>query len=181
MNSLTPRVLVAGLGNVLRSDDGFGSEVARRLVATQIWPETVRIADFGIRGVHLALEMLGAEYDLAIFIDTASRGGRPGTVYVIEPTFAPSDGAPAALSPDGTDGVDGHDMTPDAVLKWLTKLGGTPPRVVVVGCEPARLDDGIGLSDAVTNAVNTAISTVGDIIRGSAHVSGDSGTDRRAH
>src|SRR5437762_3368912 len=96
-----PRVLVAGLGNVLLGDDGFGCEVARRLIATQVWPETVRIADFGIRGVHLALELLGEQYDLAIFVDAASRGGPPGTVYVIEPTLTAGDtsaGSPIARS-----------------------------------------------------------------------------------
>ena len=38
------RVLVAGIGNVFRSDDGFGPEVARRL-AGQPWPEGVRVTD----------------------------------------------------------------------------------------------------------------------------------------
>jgi len=177
----SPRVLVAGIGNVLLSDDGFGCEVARRLIATQVWPETVRIADFGIRGVHLALELLGEQYDLAIFVDAASRGGPPGTVYVIEPQMArpsalgtPRDGAQAHQ-------LDGHGMTPDAVLNWVNRLGGAAPRVVVVGCEPVRVDEGIGLSDAVTNAVSAAIATVSDIIRENAYVSGDSGTDRRAH
>jgi hydrogenase maturation protease len=178
----TPRVLVAGLGNILQSDDGFGCEVARRLVASQVWPETVRIADFGIRGVHLALEMLGSEYDLAIFVDTASRGGRPGTVYVIEPEPRSTEiSAPRKDGPAGAVPVDGHELTPDAVLDWLSRLGGVPPRVVVVGCEPAKMDEGIGLSDAVSNAIGTAITTVHDIIRGAAYVSGDSGTNRRAH
>jgi hydrogenase maturation protease len=175
-----PRVLVAGLGNVLLGDDGFGCEVARRLIATQVWPETVRIADFGIRGVHLALELLGEQYDLAIFVDAASRGGPPGTVYVIEPNLAAAD-EEAKKKLEGTGQVDGHDMTPDAVLGWVTRLGGVAPRVVVVGCEPARLEEGMGLSDSVTNAVATAIATVSDIIKGNAHVSGDSGTDHRVH
>jgi hydrogenase maturation protease len=179
----SPRVLVAGLGNVLLGDDGFGCEVARRLVATQVWPETVRIADFGIRGVHLALELIGEQYDLAIFIDAAPRGERPGTVYVIEPILAATpDGSALHIAGSGVSGqVDGHNMTPDAVLGWLSKLGGVPPRVVVVGCEPAKIEDGIGLSDAVSNAVGTAVTTVSDIIRGTAHVSGNTGTDRRAH
>ena len=171
-------MLVAGLGNVLLGDDGFGCEVARRLVANQVWPETVRIADFGIRSVHLALELLDSKYDLAIFVDTAARGGSPGTVYVIEP-----EAKPATLSEDhaGAVAIDGHELTPHAVLDWLTRLGGVPPRIVVVGCEPARVDEGIGLSDAVANAVGTAITTVHDIIRGTAHVPGNSGTDHRAH
>ena len=47
-----PRVLVAGIGNVFRTDDGFGSEVARRLAALS-WPDGVRVVDYGIRGLEL--------------------------------------------------------------------------------------------------------------------------------
>ena len=54
-----PRVLVAGLGNICLSDDGFGVEVARTLVARQPWPDYVRIADFGVRGSDLATEASG--------------------------------------------------------------------------------------------------------------------------
>src|SRR5262245_37181869 len=77
-----PRVLVAGLGNICLSDDGFGVEVARSLVARQRWPDHIRIADFGVRGAELAAELLERRYDLAVFVNTSPRGERPGTVYV---------------------------------------------------------------------------------------------------
>lgn len=48
-----PRVLVAGIGNIFMSDDAFGSEVARQLLA-EAWPDGVTVADYGIRGVHLS-------------------------------------------------------------------------------------------------------------------------------
>ena len=50
-------VLVAGIGNIFLSDDGFGVEVAQRLLTRPV-PEGVRVDDFGIRGVHLAYELL---------------------------------------------------------------------------------------------------------------------------
>ena len=61
------RVLVAGVGNVLLGDDGFGSEVARRLQA-QSWPDGVRVMDYGIRGVDLAFDLM-AGYDVAVLVD----------------------------------------------------------------------------------------------------------------
>ena len=48
-------------------------------------PDWVRVVDFGIRGVHLAYEMLDGGYDTTILIDAAPRGEAPGTVYLIEP------------------------------------------------------------------------------------------------
>ena len=37
-------------------------------------------------------------------------------------------------------------MNPVAVLANLDQLGGTLPRTYVVGCTPAAVDEGIGLS-----------------------------------
>ena len=49
------KMLVAGLGNIFFSDDGFGVEVAQRL-ADEPHPDWVRVIDFGIRGLHLVYE-----------------------------------------------------------------------------------------------------------------------------
>ena len=78
------RVLVAGIGNVFLGDDGFGVEVARRLRG-QALGDGVDVADFGIRGVHLAYELADGRYDAAVLVDAVSRGGAPGTFYAIEP------------------------------------------------------------------------------------------------
>ena len=56
-------------------------------------------------------------------------------------------------------------MTPDAVLALLGTLsagtgGRCPRRVAVVGCEPADLEEGIGLSEAVAAAVDPAVDAV---------------------
>jgi hydrogenase maturation protease len=59
-------VLVAGVGNVFFSDDGFGPQVAQVLARE---PQAdARVEDFGIRGLHLAYELL-AGYDRAILVD----------------------------------------------------------------------------------------------------------------
>lgn len=139
------RTLVAGVGNIFLRDDGFGPEVARRLVAAGPVPEGTTVTDFGIRGVHLAYELLDG-YDALIIIDAVRRGGEPGTLYVIEPDVSDMSAAP----------VDGHDMTPEAVLAVLGGLGGTVGRVLVVGCEPADVGEGIGLSGPVAGALGEA-------------------------
>jgi hydrogenase maturation protease len=144
-------VLLAGIGNIFLGDDGFGVEVAMRL-GRQAVPGGVQVADYGIRGVHLAYELLDG-YDTLVLVDAVPMGETPGTLAVIEPE--------AASAPAGGDDVapviDAHSMSPGVVLGMLAGLGGSVERVVVVGCEPATLDEGIGLSPAVAAAVEPAV------------------------
>ena len=52
-----PRVLVAGIGNIFLGDDGFGPEVMRHMPPHPTEPR-VRVMDYGIRGMHLAYDLL---------------------------------------------------------------------------------------------------------------------------
>ena len=79
---MTGRILVAGVGNVFLRDDAFGVEVVR-LLAERPQPPGVQVRDYGIRGVHLAYELLNG-YDLFVLVDAAPRGEAPGTVTVLE-------------------------------------------------------------------------------------------------
>jgi hydrogenase maturation protease len=149
-----PRTLVAGIGNIFLGDDGFGVEVAQRL-AHESLPDGARAADFGIRTLHLAYELLDGGYDTTILVDATARGGTPGTVYLIEPEV--DGGAPPSPA-------DGHSITPEALLATLKTLGGTPGRMLIVGCEPASLEEGIGLSEPVAAAVNEAAQLVRELL-----------------
>ncbi len=149
------RVLVAGIGNIFLGDDGFGVEVANRLAGREV-PDDVRVAEYGIRGVHLAYDLLDG-YDLLVLVDTVPMGAAPGTVAVIE--IDPDD-VGSATEPT----IDAHTMTPAAVLGTLANLGGRIARVLLVGCQPAVLDDGIGLSAPVAAAVEPAVDEVLDLL-----------------
>lgn len=151
------RTLVAGVGNIFRSDDGFGSEVAQRLAAEDL-PAGVRVVDYGIRSTHLAYDLLDG-WERLVLVDLVPPAGRPGTLHLLE--VDPGD-APADDSPPGA--VDPHSMDPGAVLSGVVSLGGTLPPTVVVGCEPATVDDGIGLSPAVAGAVPGAVRAVLDLV-----------------
>jgi hydrogenase maturation protease len=147
------RTLVAGIGNVFLSDDAFGVEVANHLSGVAL-PEGVRVEDFGIRGLHLAYELLEG-YDVLILADAVPMGEPPGTLAVIEPGFPPGPHTDGPEGPGGSDlpVVDAHTMSPDVVLAALARLGGSIERVLIVGCQPAVLQEGIGLSDPVAAAV----------------------------
>jgi hydrogenase maturation protease len=159
---VTARVLIAGIGNIFLGDDGFGVEVATRLSTAELPPDVVA-ADFGIRGMHLAYEMLDGRYATTILVDAISRGGAPGTLSVIEavPHQEP-DGQPVPQPREGT-AVDPHGMHPAAVLELLRRLGGAPGRVLVVGCEPASVAEGIGLSEPVAAMVDEAVRRTQDL------------------
>jgi hydrogenase maturation protease len=153
------RILVAGLGNVFEGDDGFGVEVVQRL-AGQPWPSGVEVRDFGIRGVHLAFQLL-EPYELVVVVDAVQRGGAPGTVYVIN--HAPDEAAPEPA--EDAPMMDAHDLAPDGVLALVPRLGGTLPRVVVVGCEPASVAPDMELSAAVASSVETAARLVTELVQ----------------
>ena len=65
-------------------------------------------------------------------MEPSPRGGAPGTLYLIEPELARHDPATA----------DAHAMDPEAVFASLRALGGDPGRVLIVGCEPASVEEG---------------------------------------
>ena len=153
-------ILVAGIGNLFKGDDAFGTEVAQRLLRRQM-PDGVKVVDFGIRSLDLTYALLDG-YEAAVLIDTAQRGHPPGTISVIEPDRR-LDGAPAPedlmLEP--------HDLDPAKVLRLITALGGGCPRIMVVACEPLTFggeDGAMGLSEPVAAAVDAAIATVEDLI-----------------
>jgi hydrogenase maturation protease len=151
------KTLVAGIGNVFLGDDGFGVAVAARLVQEPLPPE-VRIVDTGIKARDLAYELLDGGYDTAILVDAVARGDAPGTLSVIEPV--------AGEAIDGSATFDAHAMTPDTVFSFLTALGGVSTRIRIVGCEPACLDEGIGLSAPVTAAVGEAVALIRALVSG---------------
>lgn len=158
-------VLVAGVGNLFLSDDDFGPEVVRRLQARGGLPGDVELVETGICGRDLAYRLLDG-YRALVIVDTAQRGGAPGTVYTLEHDL---DG-PRDPAPDATPALGGHSVDPLAMLDLLDELAAATDRerpvgrVLVVGCEPAVLDEGIGLSPAVAAAVDPAATAVTELV-----------------
>jgi hydrogenase maturation protease len=147
-------VLLAGIGNLFCGDDGFGPEVVRRLVASEDLPEQVRAVDYGIRGMHLAYDLLDG-YQALVIVDALPGDGPPGDISVLE----------VGEGDLGTGEFDPHGMAPVAVLASLRDLGGRLPPTYVVGCRPADTGERIGLSALVEAAVPVAMDTVRALLR----------------
>jgi hydrogenase maturation protease len=142
-------VLVAGIGNLFLSDDGFGPEVVRRLGTADDLPPNVKVVDYGIRGMHLAYDLLNG-YAALVLVDALPGEGAPGEITVLE----------VSDEDLGSGDFDPHGMAPVAVLASVQQLGGRLPPTYVVGCRPATVEDGIGLSSAVAAAVPRAMDAV---------------------
>lgn len=161
-----PQILIAGIGNIFLGDDGFGVEVARRLLERK-QPAEVRVVDFGIRGLDLAYALQDG-YETTILVDAFPHGRAPGTVSVLEP-----DANQIASEEGGF--VEPHSMHPLNVLRMASAMKAPLKKVLLVGCEPASLggDEGhMGLSAEVEAAVEEAVKAtealVGRILGGTA-------------
>ena len=154
----TPCVLVAGIGNFFLGDDAFGVEVVRRMSRRPL-QNGMCLIDFGIRGMDLAYALLD-DYNGAVLVDAAPRGGAPGTLYVIEPDLDNLEAGPV---------VEAHGMDPVNVLRLARNLGGPRPPIRIVGCEPATVDpvhDGqTVLSAPVEAAVDGAITLIEALVK----------------
>ncbi len=149
------RVLIAGIGNAWQRDDGFGSEVARRIEGRQL-PEGVAVIDFGTGGLDLAYQVMYG-YDGLLMIDVSRQGGSPGTLYVME---VDEDEVAGGAVEDG-EVLNPHGMDPETVLRFIKLTGGWPGKVVIVACEPQTVEEmGMGLSPAVEEAVDRAVDLV---------------------
>ena len=150
---MSARILVAGIGNIFLGDDGFGSEVVRNTELPQDDPN-VRVLDYGIRGMHLAYDLL-EEWDTLVLVDAIPSRGKPGTLHVFQADHQ---------SGSDTPGLDAHSMDPAAVFASLRALGGAPPYTVVVGCEAGGVEEGMGLTEPVAKAVPRAARAVEEIV-----------------
>jgi hydrogenase maturation protease len=155
-----PKILIAGVGNIFMGDDGFGCVVAGRLAQRPL-PDGARVIDFGVRGLDLAYALMDG-YDVTILIDTAQRGGAPGSLYVIEPDLnEPNEPVAQAMM------VEAHAMNPMRALDLARSMNGELKRVLLVGCEPATFgpEEGMmGLSATVEAAVSGAVEMVESLV-----------------
>ena len=147
---MTNRILVAGMGNILRGDDGFGVVVAHELEERE-FPEQVDVVEVGISGVSMAQELLSG-YDALVLIDAMERNSEPGTLYVERAEVPDLD--QYSKREIGSFAADMHQTDPSKVLVLGEALGVLPDPTVLVGCEPQGTDD---LEDELSEPVRAAV------------------------
>lgn len=159
------RVLIAGVGNLLRADDGFGVEVARRLMACQpdIPGVALTVIETGIGGIHVVQELLSG-YDALVIVDAVEREAQPGTLFLLEPQRVNPAAWPVEVRRDFF--ADTHYAEPSHALALAEGIGALPEHVAIVGCQVASVDDLVlEMSPAVARAVTLAVQQMPGIIR----------------
>jgi hydrogenase maturation protease len=150
------KILIACIGNIFLGDDGFGPEAARALAAAQL-PQGVKLVDFGIRGLDLSYSLLES-WDAVILVDVVSRGGVPGTLYLLQP----------GAIPEAAAGLDPHALDPVSVLAGARSLGEITAEIYIAGCEPLdfgdELEGRMGLSPQVAAALPEMTKMVKELV-----------------
>jgi hydrogenase maturation protease len=150
---LKDRVLVAGMGNDLRQDDGFGIAVIRRFSESGV-PEGVRVYESGIAGIGLVQELMDG-YETLIIVDATDRGEEPGTVYLLEAEVP----AQEELTEESRQEflADTHLTVPSQALTLARALDILPQTVYILGCQPKECGLGMDLSEPMERGVTEAI------------------------
>jgi len=149
---LSHRILVAGIGNIFLGDDGFGCEVVRRLAGAEV-PEGVVVVDYGIRGTHLAYDLL-QHWSQLILVDALPNTGAPGRLLTFE------------IGPEhlGVVEADPRGMGPQTMLSSLGALGGQIPPTILIGAQVRDVEDRIGMSPEVEAAVPAAVDAIQSLL-----------------
>lgn len=156
------RVLVSGVGNVLRQDDGFGIAVLQHLAARGNLPKGVRLLETGIAGIRMVQELMTG-YDALIVVDIMQREGAPGQLFVLAADVPD----PRTLEFDARNEflADMHYTNPTRAMMLAKALEKLPAQTYVVACKPVRHDDfEMGMSDEVTAAVPKAADKILELI-----------------
>lgn len=156
MGFLSHRILVAGVGNRIMGDDGFGPRVVELLSKFSL-PENVELMDLGTAGVIIATELEG--YDTIILVDSMEMEGPPGTIKRIDIDVHDLEAGTSDLARFTL-----HEVGVEGLLRFSKAIGVLPPRVVLVGCKPEKIAPGLNLSDVVERAAHAAACMILDIL-----------------
>jgi hydrogenase maturation protease len=146
-------MLIIGIGNAFRRDDGAGLAVARRLKALHL-PDTAVLTHPG-EGTSLMQAWQGAAH--VVLIDAVQSGAPPGTLHRID--ASERDPAPAIFSGSS------HTFGVAEAIALARTLGTLPPRLVIFGIEGVDYTYGPGLTPEVENAVARATDAISALAR----------------
>ena len=149
-----PAVLVLGVGNLLRRDEGVGVRVARELALHHRLPPGVTVVDGGTGGFRLLPLLEGAER--LILVDAVDVGAPAGTVLELEPEAIEGPALHASL----------HEIGPAELLASVEAVTGRPLPTVVVGVQPGDLSPwDATLTEPVAAALPLAVDRVLTVLR----------------
>jgi hydrogenase maturation protease len=147
------KVLVLGIGNPIRADDGVGIRITEALRQETV-RNTIDIKD-GISGLDILSAITG--YDRIIVVDALQSGGEPGTIYRLSLEDL---GSQKTLHTFST-----HDMDFLATIELGKSIfaGRMPKEIIIIAVEAGDITT---LSEKCTPGVEKAIPKAVNIIKG---------------
>lgn len=147
---------MAGIGNRLMGDDGFGPRVTDLLSSIDL-PPNVEVRDFGTAGLTIATDL--EDYDKVIFLDSMDMDGPYGRVSKTR----------LEVNKSGDDVIDLarftlHEVGLEGLLRFAKAIGTLPKETILIGCKPKSLKPSLILSEEVEAATQTALKIVLDIL-----------------
>lgn len=140
------KILIAGCGNKLFGDDGFGPEVVEYLTEHYSIPENVCLMDVGtgIRKILFTLTLSDARPEVIVIIDAVDKGRKPGEIFEISLDEVPE---------EKIDDFSIHQVPSSNLLKELQDLCSV--KVRVMACQTKTIPEAMraGLSEQVQKAV----------------------------
>ena len=139
-------ILIAGVGNILFGDDGFGPEVIQYLKSHYNVPENVCLADAGtgIRKLLFTISLSEIKPKAIVIIDAVDKGKKPGEIFDIPLEEIPE---------EKIDDFSIHQVPSSNLLKELQDL--CHVKVLIKVCQIQSIPETIqsGLSDPLKKAV----------------------------
>lgn len=137
------RLLIIGIGNEYRSDDGAGLIVARRLRSKL--SDEFEVLELSGEGVELMEAWRDA--DSVILIDAVQSGSAAGSIHRIE--------AHAQPVPQSFLLYSSHSFGLAEAIEMARALNRLPRHLIIYGIEGKSFEAGIGLSEEVERAIAT--------------------------
>jgi len=144
------KILIAGIGDILRKDDGFGPEVVKRLEKSERLPENAVIKDYGTSSFDLLFDL--KDFDEVIFVDSMEFDGDIGEIREIVPKTKKLDEEEVVRSIN----MSLHEIELQKIIDLMFSLDILPKNVLILGFRPKDLRMGLGLPKEVDLAVEKA-------------------------
>jgi len=140
------KILIAGCGNKLFGDDGFGPEVVEYLTNHYSIPENICLLDVGtgIRKILFTISLSEARPEVIVIIDAVDKGRKPGEIFDISLNEVPK---------EKIDDFSIHQVPSSNLLKELQDLCAVKVKVMV--CQVKKIPEAMqaGLSEPLRKAV----------------------------
>ena len=147
-------ILLIGIGNEFRSDDGIGLIIVRQIQNTQLSSIFVKEAS----GEGAALMEAWQGYENVIIVDAMVSGAKPGTILIID---ANKETVPANVFHYST-----HAFGAAEAIELAREMKLMPPRLLMYGIEGANFSAGITISQAVQESAHHVLEQILNTVKG---------------